>query len=266
MPEPTLTKLPEIGLMTTPGNGAWQHFKDGLFSRWVVGIRSVTKPNETRNVQGVRKTSAALNLFFETRVNECKEDEVTELYEWLSNGWHLINRASMIRTTNLINDTQREIIWAPNGQCIGLVHLIRPQSWEIQLLDPEDAPVWNPHTADVIYRTPEKFKDAWHTSRATAIATAHRLFPNTAVSTDDYWPKTWAEPLNKFRAAGISAGFKIDTMFIGPSDATCTAPGCMEEAKARVERSGSDIGSDARLACYNHAGELMARHSMPPTA
>ncbi|MCS3494441.1 hypothetical protein M2368_003473 [Arthrobacter sp. JUb119] len=265
MPEPTLTKLPEIGLMTADGNGAWHHFKDSFLSRWAVGIRSVTNPNETRDFQGIRKTSAALNLFFETRANECNEEEVTEIYKWIPEGWLLINRASMLRTTSILPDTQREIIWAPNGQFIGLVHLMSPDTWAIHLLDPEDDPVWNPYTPNLIFKAPDKVNDAWHTSRATAIATAHRFFPNTAVSTDDYWPKTWAEPLNKFRAAGISAGFKIDAMFIGPSDATCTAPDCMEEAKARVERSGSDIGTDARLACYNHAGELMARHSMPPT-
>lgn len=65
--------------------------------------------------------------------------------------------------------------------------------------------------------------------------------------------------MNRFKAAGIGTRFYMSTQFIGPTEITCTAPGCHWEAMARIGRSGSDVEAEVRLASTDHVGEVLAR-------
>lgn len=254
-------ELPELGAVFSFSDGAWGHLQRFFRKEWLVLLRSQETPAEIRHIEVCRRAEDASLLFTGARLEECEDHEVAEVYRWVLGGWKLIDRAPALRESNLVGDTEREFVWSQDGQQIGITWSDRPGIWNLWVIAPELEPFRDPEEQDegLAFTAPPRMIDAIHPTRAVAVAAAQAMFPETAVAVNDNWPKTWAEPVNRFKAAGIGAQFYVQTQFIGPTEVTCTAPGCKREAVVRIGRSGSDVGAEARLACTDHAGEALAR-------
>lgn len=250
-------ELPALGAIFSFSDGAWAHVQRAFREEWLVLLRSQATPGETRNVEACRQAEDASRLFHEVRLEECEDHEVAEVYRWSIGGWKLIDRAPAIRESNLVEGTNVEFVWSQDGQQLGATWSERPGVWNLRVVDPQLEPFSGPERTE--FAEEPRMIDTVHATRAAAVAAAQAMFPETAVAEGDNWPKVWAEPVDRFAAAGIGARFRVMTQFIGPTEVTCTAPGCTREAMVRIGRSGSDVGAEARLSCTEHAAEAMAR-------
>lgn len=256
-----LEELPALGAVFGFSDGAWGHLKRVFREEWLVLVRSQETPAETSHIGTCRTAANASRLFHLARVGDCDDKSVTEIYRWAIGGWKLVDRAPSIKAMNLAGDTSKEFVWSQDGQEIGLTWSDHPGLWSLMVIAPELEIFRDPEDDDEgpAFIDPPRARDCVHTSRAAAVAAAQGMFPEMSVAADDDWPKTWAEPVLGFRKAEIAAQFYVETAFIGPTDTTCTAPGCSSEAVIRIGRSGSDVGAEARLGCTAHAGEALAR-------
>lgn len=250
-------ELPALGAVFSFSDGAWPHLQRAFREEWLVVLRSQEAPAETRHIATRRQAEDASRLFHEVRLVECEDQEVAEVYRWSIGGWKLIDRAPAMRELNLVEDTTVEFVWSQDGQQTGSTWSEHPGVWNLRVIDPDLKPFSDPERTE--FAEEPRMIDTVHRTRAAAVAAAQALFPETAVAEDDNWPKTWAESVDRFTAAGIVAQFHVMTQFIGPTEVTCTAPGCTREAMVRIGRSGSDVGAEVRLACTDHAGEVLAR-------
>lgn len=250
-------ELPALGAVFSFSDGAWAHLQRAFREEWLVLLRSQETPAETRHIETCRQAEDVRRLFHQVRLEECEDDEVAEVYRWSIGGWKLIDRAPAVRSSNLVGDTDWEFVWSQDGQQLGATWSEHPGVWTLRVVDPDLEPFSDPERTE--FAEEPRMIDTVHGTRAAAVAAAQAMFPETAVAEDDNWPKTWAEPVNRFKAAGFDARFQVMTQFIGPTEVTCTAPGCTREAMVRIGRSGSDVGAEVRLACTDHAGEALAR-------
>lgn len=251
--------LPPLGSVFAPGGGWRRHLRLTWRGGWLITSRNpAAAPGDVRELSFCRGAGEVVRRFQQARREECEPGSVVEVSQAAIGGWRLVDRAPWLRFTNATEvDPNREMVWGQNGEPIGVTWPQGPGTWYLMVRDPAAA-----RPAEFAFSMPSRFRDGVHRTRTKAIEACAALVPESAIPADDGWLQNWPESVQRFRDANIPTTFNLNVLLLGPTGVTCTAPGCEQESMVRITRSGTDVGVEARMACYDHAGEALARQSI----
>lgn len=242
--------LAAINQIMVPATGTLRHLTSANLwrGRWLIAYREQGHDHCTE-ITICQGGKVAAHAFQEARQAKCPVGWI-EAYQAVLGGWQLRDRAPQLRFTS-VAEGSKEYAWGQDGSAVGAIQPIRPGKWLLQARVSKDEPT--------LFRDPASVRDAFHSSRTDAIAAANRLAPESHIDSDDPWVQAWPAKVARFRDAGVASTFQFSTQILGPTGVICTAPECEREAFFCEVAGGDDIGTDGRLACALHAGELKAR-------